>query len=64
MQTQSKDINQLSVIFWMTLIFVLGHLTKMATMPIYGKTKYVKLTLTYFIIIKEIRWALQDLQVL
>ena len=23
------------------MIFVLGHLTKMATMPIYGKTKYV-----------------------
>ena len=23
------------------MIFVLGHLTKMATMPIHGKTKYV-----------------------
>ena len=23
------------------MIFILGHLTKMATMPIYGKTKYV-----------------------
>ena len=45
----------------------LGHLTKMAATPIYGKTKYVLLchkTLTYFNIIKEIRWAPQDLQVL
>ena len=23
------------------MIFILGHLTKMATMPIYGKTKYI-----------------------
>ena len=35
----------------------------------YGETKYFSndkpmLTLTYFNIIKEIRWALQDLQVL
>ena len=41
-------------------------MTNMAAMPIYGKTKYNKrkLTLTYFNIIKEIRWALQDLHVL
>ena len=40
----------------------------MAATPIYGKTKHVLYisckTLTYFNIIKEIRWAPQDLQVL
>ena len=44
----------------MNMIFDLGHLTEMATMPIYGKTKYFlnnkpKLTVTYFNIIKVIR---------
>ena len=39
----------------MNLIFVLGHLTKMATMPIYGINNKPKLTLTYLNIIKEIR---------
>ena len=37
----------------MNIIFDLGHLTKMATMPIYGINN--KLTLTYLNIIKEIR---------
>ena len=40
----------------------------MVAAPTYGKSKYVSvislLTLTYFNIIKEIRWALQELRVL
>ena len=39
----------------------LDHLTKMAATPIYGKTNFIHymllLTLTYFNIIEEIRWA-------
>ena len=42
----------------------LGHLTVMAALPIYGKTKFVPVNLIYFNIIKEIRWAPQDFQVL
>ena len=50
------------------MILFLDYLIKMATAHIwYNKiclNNKPKLTLTYFNIIKEIRWALQDLQVL
>ena len=54
---------------WSIILIVLGHLNKMAAPPNICKNKICfndkpKLAFTYFNIIKEIKWGLQDLLVL